>query len=289
MAQQHYPTLDQLVREVNELRPLPTVAARILEVTESDKFSAHVLVSVIASDQALSAKLLRLANSAYYGYSRRISTVRDAVVLLGFRAVRASTLASCVIEAVPGSRNINYERFWQHSVSIGMLAEILARAEGAHHDHAFTAGVLHNIGRLALDQRAPDALADALLLAAHREIELHAAERQLLGYTDAQLGGALALHWNFPRPLVEAVSQHAAPLTAPPAAGSLAACVVRARHLARAYGIADGVEAAEPRDLPAEWTHPPLSIALNQAGGMEGVIERAEAFLEATLSPAAAA
>jgi len=288
MAQQHYPTLDQLVREVNELRPLPTVAARILEVTESDKFSAHVLASVIASDQALSAKLLRLANSAYYGYSRRISTVRDAVVLLGFRAVRASTLASCIIEAVAGSRNINYEQFWQHSVSIGMLAEILARAEGEHQDHAFTAGVLHNIGRLALDQRAPHALADSLLLATRQQVEIHVAERQVLGYTDAQLGGALALHWNFPRPLVDAVSQHGASLASLPAHGSLAAFVVRARHLARAYGIADGVERPQPRDLPAEWMHPPLSIALNQAGGMEGVIERAEAFLDATLVPATA-
>ena len=109
-----------------------------------------------------------------------------------------------------------------------------------------------------------------------------------VGYTDAQLGGALALHWNFPRPLVEAVSQHGATLANLPAQGSLAAFVVRARHLARAYGIADGVERPQPRDLPAEWTHPPLSIALNQAGGIEGVIERAEAFLDATLAPAAA-
>ncbi len=88
------PTLDQLVGEISELRPLPAVATSILQLTEHDRFSAHELASAIGADQALTAKLLRLANSAYYGFPRTIGSVRDAVVLLGFRTVRSTTLAS---------------------------------------------------------------------------------------------------------------------------------------------------------------------------------------------------
>ena len=147
------------------MRPLGAIATRVLELTEGDKFSAHELATVIPSDQALSAKMLPLSNSAYYGFPRRISTVRDAVVLLGFRAVRSATLASCVIDALPPGQVLDYERFWHFSVSVGMLAELLGRAERIHQDEAFTAGVLHNVGRLALDQRLPQALQLAVRLA----------------------------------------------------------------------------------------------------------------------------
>ena len=81
-------------------------------------------------DPALTAKLLHLANSAYYGFARRISTVRDAVVLLGFRAVRSAALASSIIDALPGSTLVEPTQLWRFSVTVGMVAEVLARAHG---------------------------------------------------------------------------------------------------------------------------------------------------------------
>ena len=80
-------TLDEMVASIAELRPLPAIAFRVLELSDDGKFSAHELASLIASDQALTSKVLRLGNSPFYGFARRITTVRDAVVLLGFRAV----------------------------------------------------------------------------------------------------------------------------------------------------------------------------------------------------------
>lgn len=189
-----YATLEQLVNEIGELRPIGAVASQILRITENDRFSAHELATVISSDQALTSKMLRLSNSAYYGFPRRIMTVRDAVVLLGFRAVRSATLASCVIEAARGGGRIDYQTFWHFSVTVGMLAEVVGRAEHSHQDEAFTAGVVHNIGRLALDQHLPQALDDAVRCAAEAGLTVHEAEREVLGFTDAELGGALALH-----------------------------------------------------------------------------------------------
>ena len=274
------PTLQELSASIAELRPLPAAAMAILRITEHDRFSAHELATTISSDQALTSKLLRLANSAYYGFPRTIGTVRDAVVLLGFRTVRATTLASCVIDTLHSPTHVNYDEFWYHSVSTGMLAEMLARAEGIHQDQAFTAGVLHNIGVMALDQVRPDLMAETLEYAAEHKLSVSAAQQAILGYTDADLGGALAGRWQFPVELVEAIRNHAMPLDQLPDRRSLTAFVMRARMLARSYGVPDGIDHPERQEPPEEWTMPPLSVALKRAGGVEGVLERVGAFLD---------
>ena len=157
--------IDVLIGEISDMQPLPVVAVRVLEIADGQQFSAHELSQAIAADQALTAKVLRLSNSAYYGFPRRITTVRDAVVLLGFRAVRSATLASCVIDTVPGGKVLDPMEAWRYSMVVGLLAEVLARASKRHQDEAFTAGILHNIGRLALDQHRPTKLAEAKRIA----------------------------------------------------------------------------------------------------------------------------
>ena len=286
------PELDLLVSEIAELRALPAVAARVIEIAGGEQFSAHELAQAVASDQALTAKLLRLSNSAYYGYPRQITTVRDAVVLLGFRAVRSAALASCVIDTLPDrAANTDPQRFWRFSVTVGMLAEVLSQAHRRHQDEAFTAGVLHNIGRLALDQHRPRELMAATTLAARRKITLAEAEQAILGFTDAQLGGALAMHWSFPKNLVDAVAHHQLDARALPDPESLAAYVVRARMFARASGMSDGIEPRKREEPDAEWLMPPLSKSLQQAGGIPGVEDRVSAFVDSALGadPAAAA
>lgn len=275
--------LDLLVQEIAELRPLPAVALRVLKIAESEHFSAHELAQAIGTDAALTAKMLRLANSAYYGFPRRISTVRDAVVLLGFRAVRSATLAACVIETMPRGTHIDDRAFWHFSITVAMLAEVLARSARRHTDEAYTAGVLHNIGRLALDQHRPEQLRRAVLLAEREQMTLPEAQRALLGFTDAQLGGALALHWNFPSELAEAVADHQQPLDDLDDRSSLTALVVRAREFARDRGLTDGVEPTVEREPDRGWLIAPVAPVLAQAGGIEGVIERAAAFIEQTM------
>ncbi|MEI7924767.1 MAG: HDOD domain-containing protein [Chloroflexota bacterium] len=277
--------LDLLVQEIAELRPLPSVALRVLKIAESEHFSAHELAQAIGTDAALTAKMLRLANSAYYGFPRRISTVRDAVVLLGFRAVRSATLATCVIDTMPHGEHIDDRAFWHFSITVAMLAEVLARSARRHTDEAYTAGVLHNIGRLALDQHRPEMLRRAMLLAEREEMTLVEAEHALLGFTDAQVGGALALHWNFPPELAAAVAEHQQPIESLVDRDSLAALVVRARDFARGRGMTDGVEAVLEQEPDRGWLIAPIAPVLAQAGGIEGVIERAAAFIDQTMGP----
>lgn len=275
------PALDLVISEVAELRPLPMVAVRVLEIAEGERFSAHELAQTIATDQALTAKVLRLSNSAYYGFPRRITTVRDAVVLLGFRAVRSATLASCVIDTLPGGEVLDPVQAWRFSVTVGLLAEVLARATRVHQDEAFTAGIIHNIGRLALDQQRPRELAASRILAQQRGIPIAEAQRAVLGFTDAELGGALALHWNFPSDLAEAVAGHQLDVHHLPQPRSVTAHVVRARMFARAYGITDGYETPLRRDQAGrEWSEPPIGPALTQSGGLDGILQKVAAFIE---------
>lgn len=272
-------SLDEVLAEVADLRPLPQVAQRILALDEGT-FSPQELAAIIATDQALTAKLLRLANSAYYGFARRITTSRDAVVLLGYRSVRNAALTSCLMQTAQSATNLDYDGFWQFSIATGILAEVLARAEGGDHEEAFTAGVLHRIGLLALDQGRPEQLQQALTMHERLGITPYEAEQRVFGFTDAELGGALAIHWNFPESLAAAVRDHAAPLDALPDTKSLTACVLRARMFVRAYGLPDGIApASEPTDAPEEWAHPPLSTALTQSGGMAKVMEQVEALV----------
>lgn len=275
--------LDEYVAEIAELRPLPAAAVRVLRIAEGQRFSAHELAQPISADQVLTAKLLRLANSAYYGSARQITTVRDAVVLLGFRAVRSAALASSVIDALPGSVNIDYEQMWRHSVTVGMLAEVLARAYGRHQDEAFTAGILHNIGRLALDQRHPQAFATARDLARARAISISEAERADLGFTDVEPGAGLVLHWNFPPELVDAVRYQELDSEALPDPASLPAFVIRARLFARALGVSDGLEPVQAARPSGEWLMPPISGSLRRAGGVDGIEERVRAFVDAAI------
>lgn len=280
-----YPPLSDLLTEVATARTFGGVATHLLRVTEDAPFATHDLAAVISADQTLTSRLLRLAHSSFFELPRRITTVREAVVQLGFREVRSAMLASCVIEALPGAGRIPLRQFWHFSVVVAIIAESFGGLLHQRSDDAFAAGVLHNVGRLALDQCHPDMLALAIRTAVEARTSVSAAERELFGYSDADLGAGLVGRWNFPADVVDAVAHHELSLDALPDAGSLTATVARARLVARSSGMSDGVEAASVRALPVERDGGALSShALALAGGIESVRQRAAAFLDHALN-----
>ena len=275
-------TFDAIVVEATELRPLPVIAVRLLEMAANERFSAQDLALTIGTDQALTAKILRMANSSFYGMPKRATSVRNAVVLLGFRQVRALALAACMIDA-GGSVDqgvMDYEQFWRNSLIVGMFAQILAEADGQEREVAFTAGVLHNIGRLSLAQRRTKAF-DALARFARSTAQpMDEVERMHLGFSDADLGAAIARRWAFPEVLCDAVAHHAAPPDSIPSPHDLDSIVARARRIARACGISDTVDLPAPGTPELEWEEPRVARLLARAGGLEGVLEWSDSFLE---------
>jgi HD-like signal output (HDOD) protein len=276
-------TFDTLVRGIEELRPLPAIAANIVQMSEGSQFSAQDLARVVSTDQALTLTILRLSNSPLYGLPHRITTVLDALVLLGFREVKKTALAACMMRDGDATTHFDYRIFWVYSLVVGMLGETLAKAEGGDPNEAFTAGVLHNIGRLALDQYQPHFLGTVAGRAREEDRALAEVQLSLLGFTDAELGGTLARRWKFPEPLCEAVEHHVARLGDLPSRTGPAAFVLRARRYARANGMTDGLDIRSKLSPDREWLGPPISTELKRVGGFDGVLERAESFLNQAL------
>ncbi len=272
-------SFEYLVDEIQELRPLPDIAAQIIRMAEDDQFSAQELGRTVSIDQALTLTVLRLANSAFYGLPRRITTLRDAVVLLGFREVKTLAVAACLMDSAEMPEFMDYARFWLNSVTIGMLAEILAVAEGRDPKDAFTAGILHNIGRLALAQHRPVWLERTVEQAVRIGRPIHDVQRDTLGFSDAELGAAMAGGWGFPEQLVEAVAYHASELRLLPDRNGLDALVLRARRYARAHGTTDGLDEQSQLSPDLEWATPPIASVLQLRGGIDGIHQHASSFL----------
>jgi HD-like signal output (HDOD) protein len=252
------PTLAHLVAMAEELRPLSGTAGKVLALSEGDRFSAQQLAEVVIAEPVLATRVLRIANSAFYGAPRRIASVREAIVLIGFPTVHATALAVCLVDACPRPSAIDGRRFWKHSVSVATLAEELAKHSGAGVDQAFTAGIIHNIGRLAFAQVEPRGFREAVAYARTLGASVHQAQIDLFGYTDADLGAALAERWDLPPALIEAIGE------SEPGArglGPVAQAVSEARTVVRLLGVTDGVDVADglveaPTLLetpPAEW------------------------------------
>lgn len=274
--------LELAADEITAVHSLAAASARILEVAGDPRSSADDLAAVI--DPAMTARLLRLANSAHFGRRKRISVVHDAVLVLGFAKVRAAAMSSCIVQGLAGARaGYDAQHFWFFSVVVGQLTELVASGYRRHRSEAFTAGLLHGLGRMALAQFRADDLEEAKRLAEAEKLALPEAEDRLLGFNDAALGGAIASRWQFPDSLVGAIANHHLDPRDHEDPASLAADVARARQFARAYGLSDGLEQRQRRDPDPEWLTAPLSNMLALGGKMPGLRDRATTFVEQAL------
>ncbi|HXU24299.1 MAG TPA: HDOD domain-containing protein [Tepidiformaceae bacterium] len=272
---------DELLDRIDDLPPLPAVAARVMGMADDDKTSALDLAQVLSTDQALTAKLIRISNSAFYGFARRVSTVREAVVMLGFKQVRQVAVGASLINTFKGSRNpgdpFNLDLFWGHSVAVAVAAEAVAKkSRTARPEDAFTAGILHDIGRLVLRQTMPVEFGRALFMAKTQGIPLGVAELETTGYAHDDVGRALGERWKFPVHLVEAVGcHHDEQLT--PRADGLPGIIAQANRLAIHYGLYCGydLDGGELGELP-----PDLEEIEDACGGIDRVLERAFNFIE---------
>lgn len=275
--------LNGFVGKVNQLAPLPAVALRVLQLAEDQRTSAADLASVIATDQAMTAKLLRLANSAYFAAGREITTVRDAVVLLGMVEIRRLVLTTALMgQFTTDSGTLSIAAFWGHALAVGMVAEVMARNTGlAVPEEAFTAGIIHDIGKLVMVQYLKDHFDAAAAFAAARGIPLHRAEAEVFGFDHAQLGRRLGEAWRLPSGLVQAIAHHHA---SPGQEDGLSFVVAQANDLCRDHGLWCGFQDIEPgASLPGSFVEDPIrAAALAKLGGFDKVVERVNAFLQAS-------
>ncbi len=223
------PSLAEFVESVQHLPLFTGTAVQLIRSVDRDDVSAVELSRLISTDAALSAHLLRIVNSSYYGLPRRIGTVSDALAVLGLDLVRR-TVTAAVLQRPLFAYLHDTEvarAFWRHELQCAALARHLAPRLGADGESTYMAGLLHDVGRLVMLMQFPDRT--EMLLHRHDDARGLEHERALFGFDHAQVGGALLESWGLPGHIVQAAHEHADE-SEPDEPG--AACVWRANVIA---------------------------------------------------------
>lgn len=208
--------IDALLNRMGELPTIRSVARSIGIAVNNPNTSAADIAGVISYDQVLSAKVLQVVNSAYFGFSRRVSDIRHAVALLGLDDVRRLVLAVAVIDLASDgkSRGIDVRSYWLHSIATAASATAVSRVLlPAVSSDAFIAGLLHDIGKLVLMVHHPEDFCKVVALVKQRGCNMIEAEREVFEFHHAMVGAALCQRWGFPPVLADAVRYHHAPMS----------------------------------------------------------------------------
>jgi putative nucleotidyltransferase with HDIG domain len=207
--------VDEVMRGLQRIPPLPHVLLRILTELDNAGSSARSLASIVSTEPVLTASLLRVANSASTGLRKKIVTVDEAVAYLGYSTVRSLVLRMKLADLLPqraGARGYNSEHLWLHSLVVGQVAAHLAKRVGGAIDVALvsTIGLLHDIGKLAINSQFPETVAKLFERDARAPADesFLARERRLFGADHAFIGGFLAAQWKLPAELIEAIRLH---------------------------------------------------------------------------------
>jgi HD-like signal output (HDOD) protein len=201
-------TPEELVSRTADLVSLPDIYIRLKAVVDDPESSMADVASVVANDPALTARLLKIANSPYFGFPAKIATVARATSLLGTQQIHDLVLATTVTKAFSAipTELVSMQDFWSNSICCGLLCRRLAQeCNVLDSERLFVEGLLHDIGHLIMYQGVPEASAAALLESQQQDRPLFQVERELIGCDYAQVGSALMRSWHFPPGLIESV------------------------------------------------------------------------------------
>jgi len=201
------------LRRIEELPTLPEVAARVLQVIRDARSSVEDVEAVVVRDPALSAKILRVANSAFYGLPQKITTVGHAIAILGFNQLLSLLLSITMFDRFR-TRRLDLQGFWRHSIATAAGAKFLARHAQLPPDESFMGGLLHDIGKLAFAFLWEGAYFDVLRQQHNEALESGEAETRRLGCSHTMAGGVMAENWSLPPAYVQVIRHHHAPTQA---------------------------------------------------------------------------
>ncbi|RLB69563.1 MAG: hypothetical protein DRH04_04985 [Deltaproteobacteria bacterium] len=204
----------KIYARIEELPTLPAVIPKLLSLIDDPRSSAGDVTEIISHDPSLTAKLLKVANSAYYGFPAKISSLRHAVALLGFNLVKSLAVSIGVIKVFPRGRQSEYfsaSGLWLHSLVVATAMQELGRccSRDEKHDYLFIVGLLHDLGKVVLDQFFPELFNEVLEKANAREhVKLHQVEREVIGIDHCEVSAMLLTRWKFPPQIVQPIAWH---------------------------------------------------------------------------------
>jgi HD-like signal output (HDOD) protein len=232
-----------LLRDVKALPTLPDVAVKLIELGESPTASAHDLAVLVEKDVALATRVLKLVNSPFFGMRREVDSVQQALLILGIAKLRGLVLSGAAVDMFDRDGSVgkfSRKEFWKHSVGVGAAARtIAARKRVADPEIAFTAGLIHDMGKVVEDRYLHNDFKRIVELIEAPGMTMSIAEKSVLGVTHTEIGHHLAVYWNLPESLREAVGFHHKPQEAP-TSPRIAALVNLADAMVRQLKIGDG-------------------------------------------------
>ncbi len=201
-------TAQTLIQGSVELFSLPDIYFQISEMINDPRFMAHDMGLVISKDAALSARLLKIVNSSFYGFQAKIDTISRAITIVGIEDLKSLVLATSVIDKfnkIPAEL-VDMTEFWMRSIYCGMMAKLLAKKSSVlHYERLYVAGLLSDLGSLVLYNLLPEESLEVLLAADYDRLKIAGLEREMIGFTHADVSSELVKSWGLPESLHEAI------------------------------------------------------------------------------------
>jgi putative nucleotidyltransferase with HDIG domain len=205
----------QVLTKLDQIRDIPTLPAIVFELNKylrDPETSIKTVCDTIEKDQAIALKILKLVNSAFYGFKSKISDLRNAVVLLGYNAVRNAIVSLSVINSFPKRvklMDFDIAQFWKHSLAVAVTSKNIAQLSGKESpDNCFVGGLLHDVGKVILAQYFPNLFETVWTTLQNEHLTFYEAEQKSLPINHAIIGAHLAAKWQLPRGLIEAIRWH---------------------------------------------------------------------------------
>lgn len=243
------PHLESLLSCINDIPTLPASVLRVMQMIEDPFCSSSNLAKVIQADPAMAAKVLKLANSSYYGFRQKIANIPQAVTLLGFATLKNTLLAAAVFDMFRmAGTGFDLPALWTHSVTTATAATLVGKkARYPQAEKAFTAALMHDVGKIIVARFAPQALAEIVDTIQAEHLAMFDAEKKVLGLSHPALGAWVLGRWGLPASIAEAVEFHHHPTRAKDAF-DLAGIVYLANIVAHRSGIGCGGDRL-PREM----------------------------------------
>lgn len=276
-------SVDEIKRRINacpKLASLQSVNRALKDLVRSEGSLNSQIAEVIRRDPSLSARLLRMVNSVYFGLSARVNNIEEAVFFLGLRQIRELSMATPVIEELEelqktSSMTLPWKELWTHSIATAILTREILASTPLHidDDTDYLIGLLHNVGKVVMAYAFPEELRPLIATPVATPAEFCERERELIGWDHAEIGAHFITRHQLSEEIVFAVQYHNAPDRAP-RHRLFAAAVQIADHLVRHVGITGGFEQVEPVAADA-WLELPGWQILYGADGPESMLARA--------------
>lgn len=283
--------VNYIIEKVNKLPTLPTVANKITRLIKDPTCTARKVSEVIDKDQSLTCRVLRLVNSAFYALTTEVINVRHAVALLGFRTISQLAISISVFDVFKGGYGKEFDRegFWLHSIGCAVISQMLAeKIQYSHIDESFSAGLMHDIGKVVLDHYFHEELLKIIELTWRKGLSFVEAEQEVIGLNHTEIGSRVMRNWNIPLPIVAGVRHHhqlPCERRGSPYAQDIIVDIVRlANVLCKKEKIGCSGDNVVPELSPELWERLPISVdtltMITKDCGKE--IEKASVLLELT-------